>query len=86
LKKVDLLQREHNHESLNPDAQFKQLAFSTILEQQGAKIMAQPGQVNEAKSKLIYDQDCFERWYLKELNKDEKRAPRPIDEDDYRRK
>lgn len=84
--KRDSMQREFNKNVKDSDAQFKQLAFSTILELEGKAILNKPGKVSEEKLELIHVDDTFSRWYLRELEKDVKREPRPINAADFRKK
>jgi len=77
------MQREFNKSVKDVDAQYKSLAFATMLEQQGKEIMQRPGKSSNDKLELMFFERTFPRWYLQELDKDAHRNPRPIDPADY---
>jgi hypothetical protein len=52
LLKRESFQREYNRDIKDPDAQYKQLAFQTILELEGKAIMEKPGKVSADKMEL----------------------------------
>lgn len=78
------MQREFNKSIKDPDAQYKQLAFSAMLEQKGKEIMDRPGKSSLDKIELMFFSRTFPRWYLTELEKDAHREPRPINADDFK--
>lgn len=85
-KKRESMQREFNKSIKDTDAQYKQLAFSTMLEQKGKEIMDRPGKSSLDKIELMFFNKTFPRWYLTELDKDARREPRPINVDDFKPK
>lgn len=84
--KLDHMQREQNMAVKDPDAQYKHLAFATMLEQEGKAIMDRPGKSAPDKLEWTYINDTFSRWYLRELEKDAKRDPRPVNPADFKPK
>ena len=48
--------------------------------------MDKPGKVSAEKMELEFVEDTFNRWYLRELEKDAKRNPRPVNPEEFERK
>ena len=57
-----------------------------MLELEGKAIQDAPGKVTSDKIELANFDSIFSRFYLKELEKDVYRNPRPINDDDFRQK
>ena len=45
--------------------------------------MEKPGKVSAEKMELEFVEDTFNRWYLRELEKDAKRNPRPVNPEEF---
>ena len=77
------MQRSFNKSIKNEDAIFKRLAFGAIVEQKYKEQMNNPDTVTFKDKEIQVSPYTFERWYLKQLESEQYREPRPINPEDY---
>lgn len=83
LKKQPDMQREFNKSIKNEDALFKSMAFGAVTEMKYKHQVENPDHENYMDKKYQFSPYTFERFYMDQLEKDAKVAPREVNAADY---
>ena len=83
LRKQPDMQREYNKTIKNEDALFKSMAYGAVAEMKIKHQMENPDHLNFKDKTYMFSPNTFERFYMEQLDKDAKVAPREINANDY---